>query len=254
MDSLANKTAIITGASSGIGRAAALLFAREGARLVVVARREAQLRQLVDEIDQAGGKAIALAGDVTREEVARKAVELALEHFGGLDIAFNNAGSLGASGDVTQITAEGWRDTIDANLTSAFYSAKHQLPALLARGGGSLIFTSSFVGYSIGMPGMVAYAAAKAGLVGLARTLAAEHGAQGVRSNVLIVGGTDTDMAAAAAPTAEVRAFVESIHAMKRIAAPEEIAKAALFLASDASSFVTGTTLFVDGGVTISKT
>ncbi|MDC8784534.1 SDR family oxidoreductase [Roseateles koreensis] len=254
MATLANKTAIVTGASSGIGYEAAKLFASEGANVVVVARREAKLYALVDEILSAGGKAVALVGDVKNEAVAEKGVELAIEHFGGLDIAFNNAGTLGAMGDVAELTAEGWHDTIDTNLTSAFYCAKYQIPALLKRGNASLIFTSSFVGYSIGLPGMAAYAASKAGLVGLARTLAAEYGARGVRVNVLMPGGTDTEMGGAATPTVEARAFVEGIHAMKRLALPVEIAKSALFLASDASSFVTGTTFFVDGGVTITKT
>lgn len=254
MGILTNKTAIVTGASSGIGYEAAKLFASEGANVVVVARRSEKLLSLVDEIVAAGGTAVALVGDVKEEEVAKKAVELAIEHFGGLDIAFNNAGTLGSIGDVAGISAEGWHDTIDTNLSSAFFCAKYQIPAMLKRGNASLIFTSSFVGHTIGMPGMAAYSASKAGLVGLARTLAVEYSARGVRVNVLMPGGTDTEMGSAATPTAEARAFVESIHAMKRLALPIEIAKSALFLASDAASFVTGTTLFVDGGVSMSKT
>ncbi|CUI08371.1 SDR family oxidoreductase [Massilia antarctica] len=254
MGILANKTAIVTGASSGIGYEAAKLFASEGANVVVVARRGEKLDQLVSEIVAAGGKAVALVGDVKNESVAKKAVELAKEHFGGLDIAFNNAGTLGAMGDLADVTAEGWKDTIDTNLTSAFFCAKHQLPALVKSGSASLIFTSSFVGHSIGLPGMAAYATSKAGLVGLARTLAAEYSAKGVRVNALMPGGTDTEMGEAATSSPEARAFVEGIHAMKRLALPGEIAKAALFLASDASSFVTGSTFFVDGGVTMTKT
>ena len=246
MAALSNKTAIITGASSGIGLEAARLFAREGARVVLVARRAAELDRLVSEIVADGGQAAALAGDLTSEECARAAVELALDRFGGLDIAFNNAGSLGALGSLDQVT-------LDSNLSSAFLCAKHQLPALLRGGGGSMIFTSSFVGHAIGFPGMAAYAASKAGLVGLARTLAAEYGARGLRVNALLPGGTDTEMGRAAAATPQQREMVASLHALKRMAAPEEIARAALFLASDASSFVTGTTLFVDGGVSIGK-
>lgn len=254
MGILANRTAIVTGASSGIGYEAARLFASEGANVVVVARRHDRLRALVDEIVAAGGRAFAVTGDVKEEDVAKQAVEQAVERFGGLDIAFNNAGTLGAMGDLAAIGTEDWRDTVDTNLTSAFLCAKHQLPAMLGRGGASMIFTSSFVGYTIGMPGMAAYAASKAGLVGLARTLAVEYGARGIRVNVLMPGGTDTEMGAAAAPSPEARAFVERLHATKRPASPAEIARSALYLASDAASFVTGTTLFVDGGVSMCKT
>lgn len=149
-----------------------------------------------------------------------------------------------------------WRDTVDTNLTSAFLGAKHQVPALVERGGGSLIFTSTFVGHTVGMPGMAAYAASKAGLIGLVQVLATEWGAKGVRANALLPGGTDTPANVANAPDAnpETRAFVEGLHALKRMAKPQEIAKAALYLASDASSFVTGTAMQVDGGVSINRT
>jgi NAD(P)-dependent dehydrogenase (short-subunit alcohol dehydrogenase family) len=254
MLTIKSKTAIVTGASSGIGREAAKLFARQGANVVVVARRAAQLHELVDEIASSGGTAVALPGDVTDDRCAKETVELAVRHFGGLDIAFNNAGSMGALGSVTDITLEGWESTLKTNLTSAYLAAKHQIPAMLTRKKGSVIFTSSFVGYSVGLPGMAAYAASKAGLIGLTRTLAAEYGSSGVRVNALLPGGTDTEMGREATNTPEARAFVESIHAMKRLATPEEIAQSALYLASDASSFTTGTTLFVDGGVTITRT
>ena len=254
MGILENKTAIITGASAGIGYETAKLFATEGASVVLVARRSEPLQALVDEIVAAGGKAVALVGDVKDEHVAKQGVELAIEHFGALDIAFNNAGTLGAAGDLATMRAQDWHDTIDTNLGSAFFGAKYQVPAMLARGKGSLIFTSSFAGHAIGLPGMLAYSASKAGLVGLARSLAVEYGGRGLRVNALMPGGTDTDMGRAAAATPDARAFVESIHAMKRLAQPLEIARAVLFLASDASSFVTGSTLFADGGVSMSKT
>jgi NAD(P)-dependent dehydrogenase (short-subunit alcohol dehydrogenase family) len=251
---LTDKVAIITGASSGIGRASALVFAHEGAKLVVAARRRAELDALIVEIAQAGGTAVACAGDVREEGFARELVGIARSRFGGLDIAFNNAGIVGEMGHVPDMSLESWRESLDTNLTSAFLGAKHQIPAMQARGGGSLIFTGSFVGVTVGMPGMAAYAAAKAGLTGLTKVLAAEHGAQGIRVNALLPGGTDTPAAQGHIGTPQGRVFVEGLHAMKRIAHPEEIANAALFLASDASSFVTGTTLFADGGVSINRT
>ncbi|SMH33534.1 MULTISPECIES: SDR family oxidoreductase [Azospirillum] len=250
---LAGKTAIVTGASSGIGREAASLFAREGARLVVVARRRAELERLVAAIEAEGGEAAAVAGDVRDEAVAEEAVSVAVRRFGGLDIAFNNAGTMGEAVPVPDITPDGWREVLDTNLTSAFLGARHQIPAMVARGGGSLIVTSTFVGHTVGFPGMGAYAASKAGLIGLVQVIAAEFGGQGIRANALLPGGTDTPMGRAAMATPEARRFVEGLHALKRLASPCEIARSALYLASDASSFTTGTALLVEGGVSISR-
>jgi NAD(P)-dependent dehydrogenase (short-subunit alcohol dehydrogenase family) len=251
MGQLSGKVAIITGASSGIGRAAAKLFAREGAQVVVTARRTSALTDLVEEIAVEGGTAVALAGGVDDEDHQAALVQTAQELFGGLDIAFNNAGALGAMGDTTAISKTDWSRTLETNLTGAFLGAKHQIPALVARGRGSLIFTSTFVGYAAGFAGLAAYAASKAGLVGLMRVLAVEFGARGVRVNALLPGGTDTPMGRQVASTPEAVAFVANLHALKRLATPEEQAHAALFLASDASSFVTGHTLFADGGVSV---
>ncbi len=253
MNTLEGKVALVTGASSGIGRATALLLAQQGARVVITARREQALGQVVEDITKAGGHALALAGDVNDEPHAQALVQLAQDAFGALHIAINNAGTLGASCSVPEMTQEDWHHAVDTNLTSAFLGAKYQLPALVASGG-SLVFVSSIVGNTVGLPQMPAYAAAKAGLVGLAKSLAAEYGPQGVRVNALLPGGTDTPMGAQAAPTPDAQAFVASMHALKRIATPEEIASAAVFLASDAASFVTGSALLVDGGVSINHT
>ncbi|MBC3456056.1 SDR family oxidoreductase [Pseudomonas mosselii] len=249
---LAGKVAIITGASSGIGRAAATLFARHGANLVLTARRQAELEQLTADIAAAGqGRAIAVAGDITDAALVRELVDVAVARFGGLDIAFNNAGTLGELAAVPELSLEGWQHTLHTNLTSAFLCAQAQIPALLARGGGSLIFTSTFVGHSVGMPGMAAYAASKAGLVGLVQVIAAEQGCRGIRANALLPGGTDTPMGRSAMNSPEARAHVEGLHALKRLARPQEIAEAALFLASEASSFMTGAAMLVDGGVSV---
>lgn len=256
MMTLDGKVAIVTGASSGIGRASALLFARAGAKVVVNARRGYELEALVSEIRRGGGVAVAAIGDVTDERTSKALVDCALAEYGGLDIAFNNAGTVGAMKPLHELSASEWQHTLDTNLTSAFLGAKFQIPALRARGGGSLLFTSSFVGHTAGMPGMAAYAASKAALVGLTQTLAVELGAQRIRVNALLPGGTDTEMNVAKRPDAApgTQEFIENLHALKRIAQPEEIARAALFLASDASSFVTGTALLVDGGVSINRT
>ncbi|WZB70529.1 SDR family oxidoreductase [Achromobacter xylosoxidans] len=248
---LAGKVAIVTGASSGIGLETAKLYAREGASVVLVARRGAELDRLAAAIEAAGGRALAVAGDVRDEALARDAVTAAVERFGGLDIAFNNAGAMGPSRN--EIEPQEWQDVLQANLTSAYLGARHQIPAMLARGGGSLIFTSTFVGYTTGFPGMGAYAASKAGLIGLTQVIASEYGARGIRANALLPGGTDTPMGRDAMASPEARAYVENLHALKRLAMPAEIARSALYLASDASSFTTGTALLVDGGVSVHR-
>lgn len=254
MSRLAGKVAIVTGASSGIGRATAKLFAKEGAKVVVGARREAELATLVQEIVADGGKAILLAGDVQSEQFAKDLVNKAVTSFGGLDIAFNNAGTIGPSGPTTDISEKDWSAALAVNLTSAFLGAKHQIPALLKRGGGSIIFTSTFVGYTAAFPGVAAYAASKSGLIGLTQSLAAEYGPQGIRVNAILPGAVDTPMYQAVNSTAEAQSFITNLHALKRVGRPEELARSVLYLASDDSSFVTGTAMLVDGGTSINRT
>ncbi|MES2942324.1 MAG: SDR family oxidoreductase [Pseudomonadota bacterium] len=251
---LANKVAIITGASSGIGHATSLLFAAEGARIVVGARRQAELDQLVAQIHAAGGQAVALAGDVRSEDYARALVALAVERFGRLDIAFNNAGILGEGGPSTEVSEAGWNDALAINLTGSFLGAKHQIAQMLKNGGGSVIFTSTFVGHTFAFPGVAAYAASKSGLIGLTQALAAEFGPQAVRVNAILPGAVDTAMYRDMNNTAESQSFVTNLHALKRVAKPEELARSVLYLASDDSTFVTGTASLVDGGASITRT
>lgn len=253
MGRLDGKVAIITGASSGVGRAAALLFAEEGAKVALCARRGEALAALVGEIEAAGGRAVAHPGDVADPACAEGLVARAVEQFGGLDIAFNNAGVLGAGAPLSELSLEAWRSTLEVNLTAAFLGARAQIPAMRARGGGSIIFTGSFVGRTAALPNMTDYAASKGGLVGLAQALAVELGPEGIRVNALLPGGVDTPMGRSAAPTPEAMAFVRGLHALKRTAAAEEIARAALFLASAEASFVTGSAMLVDGGVSVSR-
>ncbi len=240
---LEGKTVIITGASSGIGRAAARLFARHGARLVLGGRDRARLDAVVAEIAADNGTARGVAGDVA-DAATHEALVAACAPWGGLDIAFNNAGTVGALAPLADQAPGNWDAVIAANLTAAFLGARAQIPSMLARGKGALIFTSSFVGNSVGLPGMACYGAAKAGLLGLVRGITADYGAAGIRANALIPGGTDTAMAG----DAESKAWAASLHAMKRIADPDEIAQAALFLASDMASFVSGSALWAEGG------
>lgn len=253
MGRISGKVAIVTGASSGIGHATAKLFAAEGAKVIVGARRVEELNELVVQIRAAGGEAVALAGDVRSEDYAKALVALAVERYGRLDIAFNNAGTLGEGGPSTEVSESGWSDTLAINLTGSFLGAKHQIAQMLKNGGGSVIFTSTFIGHTFAFPGVAAYAASKSGLIGLTQALASEYGPNGIRVNAILPGAVDTDMYRSMNDTAESQAFITQLHALKRVGRPEELARSVLYLASDDSSFVTGTASLVDGGASITR-
>ena len=242
MFALTNKVAIVTGASSGIGRATASCSPSKAPKSSSRRDGRPSSRRSSRKSRRPAAKRRHWPATSGTKPTPKRWSSWRLREFGGLDIAFNNAGIVGDDGAGFRTFAEAWRDTLDTNLTSAFLGAKYQVPAMVERGGGSLIFTSTFVGHTVGMPGMTAYAASKAGLIGLTQVLAAEFGPKGVRVNALLPGGTDTPASITNAPGAgpEVLAFVEGLHALKRIARPEEIARSALYLASDASSFTTG--------------
>lgn len=244
MGMLQDKVAVITGASSGIGRATAMLFAAEGAALVLNARGRPGLEDVGEAIRGQGGRVHLVVGDVGEPDTHDELVADAVRIFGGLDIAFNNAATVGPMKPLAEVNLPEWQETVTANLTSAFLASRRQIPVMLERGGGSLIFTSSFVGTSVGLPGMGVYAASKAGLMGLVKGITADYASRGIRANALMPGGSDTAMAGDQAQ----REWAAGLHAMKRIAQPEEIAQAALFLASSMSSFVAGSALFADGG------
>ena len=247
---LEKKSIVVTGASSGIGAAAALLFAAEGANLVLGARRLAELENLAQTINSSNGRAVFLAGDVKDEAYAAALVDLAVDKFDRLDGAFNNAGIVGEMGPIPDMGIGNWNDVISVNLTAAFLAAKAQIPAMKKQGGGSIVFTSSFVGFSNGgMPGMGAYAASKAGLIGLVQSLASDHAAEGIRINALLPGGTITPAGGEGNPA--VMEYIANLHPMKRMASAKEIAQAAVFLLSDRSSFVTGSPMIADGGMSV---
>lgn len=250
---LKNKSIIVTGASSGIGAAAALLFAAEGANVVLGARRSAELEDIARQINRGHGRAVYLSGDVKDEGYANALVDLAMREFDGLDGAFNNAGMVGEMGPVADMGIGNWNDVIAVNLTSAFLAAKAQIPTLKKQGHGSIVFTSSFVGFSNGgLSGMGAYAASKAGLIGLVQSLASDHAADGIRVNALLPGGTITPSGGEGDPAA--LDFIAKLHPMKRMANAKEIAQAALFLLSDRSTFMTGSPMIVDGGMSVRLT
>ena len=254
MNRVKGNVASVTGASSGIGRATAKLFAAEGAKVVVGARRQAELDSLVEEIKASGGDAVAIAGDVRSEAYHKALVAAAVERYGKLDVAFNNAGTLGEAGPSTGVSEAGFAEALTINLTASFLAAKHQIGQMEKNGGGSVIFTSTFVGYSFAFPGVAAYAASKSGIIGLTQALAAEFGQQKVRVNAILPGAVDTDMYREMNDTSDKQSFITNLHALKRVAAPAELARSVLYLASDDSSFVTGTASLVDGGASITRT
>jgi NAD(P)-dependent dehydrogenase (short-subunit alcohol dehydrogenase family) len=247
---LSGKVAIITGAASGIGAASARLFAAEGAELALADVNGEQTARLVDEIAGNGGTAFGQQVDVTDSEQVAALVEATIARFNRLDVLFSNAGIGGAGVPVTDTPESAWDRILDVNLKGGFLCAKHAVPHLIAGGGGSVIFTASELAL-VGSPGGAAYCASKAGLIGMARAMALDHGPQGVRISCICPGATDTPMLwRNVSDQAQEEASLAARMALRRIGHAEEIARAALFLASDDASFVTGTALVVDGGWT----
>lgn len=250
MYSLNGKVALITGGASGIGRATALLFAQEGAA-VSVADINSELGQtVVQEIKSQGGHASFIQCDVTKAGDCRRAVDAALEQFGRLDILFNNAGIIRRA-DVVETTEEEWDQVLAVNLKSIFLMSKYAVPVMAEAGGGAIINTSSGWGMK-GGPKAVSYCASKGAVVNMTRAMAIDHGAQNIRVNCICPGDVDTPMLRHEArqlgqPEAEFLAEA-AIRPLRRFGQPVEIAQAVLYLASDASSYVTGAALLVDGG------
>jgi NAD(P)-dependent dehydrogenase (short-subunit alcohol dehydrogenase family) len=246
--------AIITGATSGIGRATAVLFAREGARLVLTGRNEARGREVVAEASAArpGAEAQFLAADVRQADDCRRTVAAAISAHGRVDILFNNAGVFYAHNAV-DCTEDEWDAQVDTSLKGAFLMSKYALPHMISQGAGNIIHNSSGWGL-VGGDNAVAYCAAKGGLVLLTKAMAIDHGRQGIRVNCVCPGDVDTPMLPEDARFRgqDWQAYLAGAanRPLGRIGTPDEIAKAVLFLASDDSSFMTGAALVVDGGGT----
>jgi NAD(P)-dependent dehydrogenase (short-subunit alcohol dehydrogenase family) len=246
---LQDEVAVITGAGGGIGRAAALLFAQEGARLVLADLDATTGEATAHAVTQAGGEAIFLATDVSDAEQVRKLVAAAIERFGKLTVAFNNAGIEGPLAPTADYDAEAWQRVLNVNLTGTWNCMRHQIPAMLAAGKGAIVNTASALG-QVGAWSMPAYVASKHGVIGLTRTAALDYATQGIRVNALMPGVVETPMMMGRMfrDHPHLAEVLRQAHPVGRFARPEEAAEAALWLCSDRASYVTGEMLACDGG------
>ena len=250
MKEFQGKVALVTGGTSGIGRAAAIAYAREGANVVVAGRRVTEGEETVRLVRAQGREAMFVPTDVAREAHVKNLIGRTLEQFGRLDFAFNNAGIEQVPTPFLEQTVETFDEVMDINVKGVWLSMKYEIPAMLKTGGGSIVNTSSGLGV-IGMPGIEIYVASKHAVIGLTKSAALEFGKQGIRVNAVLPAAIDTEMFERfAGEKPELRAHVAALHPIGRIGKSEEIADAAIWLSSSRSSFVTGHSLLVDGGFT----
>ncbi|MBW1884177.1 MAG: glucose 1-dehydrogenase [Deltaproteobacteria bacterium] len=251
MQLLEGKVGLVTGAGRGIGRATALLFAREGARVAVADWDLEGAKQTTAAIEAEGGAALCIEADVSDEASVATMIRKTVEHFGALDCASNNA-ALGAGFQpLTEIDRERWDRCLGVSLTGVWLCLKYEIPAMRAAGGGAIVNIASVSGIR-GEAHQAAYAAAKGGVIALTKTAAAEIAQQGVRVNAIAPGGIETPgIAAYFEQVPEIRQATVATHAMRRLGRPEEIADAVVYLCSDHSSFMTGHVMAVDGGIQV---
>jgi NAD(P)-dependent dehydrogenase (short-subunit alcohol dehydrogenase family) len=256
MGRLENKVAIVTGASSGMGRATMLRFAREGARVVGVARSEDKLAEVLREVTRDGGTGCVVAADLSTEDGAGRAIDAAVERFGGVDVLVNNAGvgasyaavQPGSMNAIDETTPEMWDHVMAINLTSAFLMTRGVIPEMRKRGGGSLVHIASISGYR-GQDSAHTYTAAKGAIINLSRSLALTYARDGIRSNVISPGYVRTPMVEAYMGVFDDEEARYKVHPMGRPGEPAEIANGCLFFASDESSYCSGSHLIIDGGL-----
>jgi NAD(P)-dependent dehydrogenase (short-subunit alcohol dehydrogenase family) len=244
---MSSPVVLITGALTGIGRATAVAFAREGARVVVAGRREQEGKKLEKELRELGAEVEFVKTDVRHDDDMRALIDKTVARFGRLDIAVNNAGTEGLRGLVTEQTAESYAATFDTNVLGVLLSMKHELRVMLPQGSGSIVNISSTYG-SVGAAGASVYVASKHAVEGLTKSAALEVAGSGVRVNVIAVGTTDTGMLTRFTNTDENKAALVSTVPLKRLATPEEIAHVIGFVASANASYMTGSSIAVDGG------
>jgi NAD(P)-dependent dehydrogenase (short-subunit alcohol dehydrogenase family) len=242
-----NKVILITGALTGIGRATALAFAREGAHVVVCGRHDDAGHALVTELRAVGAEAEYIRADVRHEDDVRGSVDRTVKRFGRLDVAVNNAGTEGKPGPVTEQTAESYASTFDTNVLGTLLSLKHELRVMLPQRQGSIVNVSSTFGRA-GGPGASVYVASKHAVEGLTKAAALEVAGSGVRVNVVAPGPIETGMLNRFTGDEEKKAALVSRVPLKRAGLPEEIAQTIVFLASDKASFITGASIAIDGG------
>ena len=241
------RVVLITAGLTGIGRATAFAFAKEGAQVVIAGRRDDDGQKLVSEIRKAGAEAEFIHADVRREEDVRNLIDKTEERFGHVDVAVNTAGTEGVPGPITEQTAESYAATFDTNVLGTLLSMKYELRVMLPQKNGSIVNISSTYGHS-GAPGASVYSASKHAVEGLTKSAALEAAGTGVRVNVIAPGPIDTAMLNRFAQTDERKADLVSNVPLKRAGKPEEIAQAILFVSSDKASFITGASYLVDGG------